>query len=157
MRRAQPRPTLLLLRPGSHRPPPRRPRPLLGSRLRHPRPPQPSLSRGRGLRGGGRCDPGRSRSNVGRGRGGRRGRRGLGSLLSRLRSRSGPIPAHLEDTNGRVGKVVEKCRRHVSDFIVALNAPQYGNGYPGPNCFKQIQISANGKTATATIMDQCPG
>jgi hypothetical protein len=40
---------------------------------------------------------------------------------------------------------------------VALNAPQYGNGYPGPNCFKQIQISANGKTATATIMDQCPG
>ncbi|KAJ9124720.1 hypothetical protein QFC24_003088 [Naganishia onofrii] len=44
-----------------------------------------------------------------------------------------------------------------SDFIVALNTPQYGGGYPGPNCFKQIQISANGKTATATIMDQCPG
>lgn len=44
-----------------------------------------------------------------------------------------------------------------SDFIVALNSPQYGGGYPGPNCFKQIQISANGKTATATIMDQCPG
>lgn len=46
---------------------------------------------------------------------------------------------------------------HDSDFIVALNSPQYGSGYPGPNCFKQIQISANGKTATATIMDQCPG
>ncbi|KAJ9099266.1 hypothetical protein QFC21_004147 [Naganishia friedmannii] len=44
-----------------------------------------------------------------------------------------------------------------SDFIVALNTPQFGDGYPGPNCFKQIQISANGKTATATIMDQCPG
>ena len=44
-----------------------------------------------------------------------------------------------------------------SDFIVALNAPQYGSGYPGPECFKQIQISANGKTATATIMDLCPG
>ncbi|KAJ9104148.1 hypothetical protein QFC19_004132 [Naganishia cerealis] len=44
-----------------------------------------------------------------------------------------------------------------SDFIVALNTPQFGGGYPGPNCFKQIQISANGKTAMATIMDQCPG
>lgn len=44
-----------------------------------------------------------------------------------------------------------------SDFIVALNAPQYGSGYPGPECFKQVQISANGKTATATIMDLCPG
>lgn len=44
-----------------------------------------------------------------------------------------------------------------SDFIVALNAPQYGDGYPGTNCFKQIQISANGKTATAKIMDKCPG
>jgi hypothetical protein len=43
-----------------------------------------------------------------------------------------------------------------SDYIVALNSAQYGSGYPGPECFKQIQISANGKTATATIMDQCP-
>ncbi|KAJ9116405.1 hypothetical protein QFC22_004847 [Naganishia vaughanmartiniae] len=43
-----------------------------------------------------------------------------------------------------------------SDYIVALNSAQYGEGYPGPECFKQIQISANGKTATATIMDQCP-
>lgn len=44
-----------------------------------------------------------------------------------------------------------------SDFIVALNSPQFGSGYPGPNCFKQVQINANGKSATATIMDQCPG
>ncbi|KAJ9099258.1 hypothetical protein QFC21_004139 [Naganishia friedmannii] len=43
-----------------------------------------------------------------------------------------------------------------SDYIVALNSAQYGGGYPGPECFKQIQISANGKTATATIMDECP-
>jgi hypothetical protein len=26
-------------------------------------------------------------------------------------------------------------------MIVALNAPQYGSGYPGPECGKQIQIS----------------
>lgn len=44
-----------------------------------------------------------------------------------------------------------------SDFIVALNAPQYGNGYPGPECGKQVSISYNGKTTTATIVDKCPG
>ncbi|KAJ9120320.1 hypothetical protein QFC24_005274 [Naganishia onofrii] len=43
-----------------------------------------------------------------------------------------------------------------SDYIVALNSEQYGGGYPGPECFKKIQISANGQTATATIMDECP-
>ncbi|KAF5386808.1 hypothetical protein D9615_001859 [Tricholomella constricta] len=37
-----------------------------------------------------------------------------------------------------------------SDFIVALNTPQYGGGYPGPNCFKTITMTYNGKTA-------CPG
>ncbi|KIY68638.1 hypothetical protein CYLTODRAFT_395184 [Cylindrobasidium torrendii FP15055 ss-10] len=44
-----------------------------------------------------------------------------------------------------------------SDFIVALNSDQYGSGYPGPNCFKTISMTYNGKTTTATIMDQCPG
>ncbi|CAA7265417.1 unnamed protein product [Cyclocybe aegerita] len=44
-----------------------------------------------------------------------------------------------------------------SDYIVALNAEQFGPGYPGPNCFKSITLSYNGKTATATIMDSCPG
>lgn len=43
-----------------------------------------------------------------------------------------------------------------SDFIVALNTPQYGGGYPGPNCGRSITISYGGKTAQATIMDQCP-
>jgi expansin (peptidoglycan-binding protein) len=33
----------------------------------------------------------------------------------------------------------------------------FGGGYPGPNCFKQLQITANGKSAVATVMDQCPG
>ena len=27
-----------------------------------------------------------------------------------------------------------------SDYIVALNSAQYGGGYPGPECFKQIKI-----------------
>lgn len=43
-----------------------------------------------------------------------------------------------------------------SDYIVALNSAQYGSGYPGPQCGKQIEISANGKTAIATIKDECP-
>ncbi|KAF8061534.1 RlpA-like double-psi beta-barrel-protein domain-containing protein-containing protein [Lyophyllum atratum] len=44
-----------------------------------------------------------------------------------------------------------------SDFIVALNTPQYGGGYPGPNCFKTITMTYNGRTTQATVMDQCPG
>jgi len=51
------------------------------------------------------------------------------------------------------------CGKHnvASDFIVALNTPQYGGGYPGPNCFKTITMTYNGKTTQATVMDQCPG
>ncbi|KAG2365772.1 hypothetical protein BDR07DRAFT_1276259 [Suillus spraguei] len=44
-----------------------------------------------------------------------------------------------------------------SDFIVALNVDQYGNGYPGPQCFLSITISYGGKTAQAVIMDECMG
>lgn len=45
-----------------------------------------------------------------------------------------------------------------SDWVVALNTPQYGGGYPGPNCFKTITMTFNGKTAhNVRIMDQCPG
>jgi len=44
-----------------------------------------------------------------------------------------------------------------SDFIVALNTPQFGGGYPGPNCFKKITMEYGGKTTIATIMDECPG
>ena len=42
-----------------------------------------------------------------------------------------------------------------SDYIVALNRPQYGGGYPGPNCFRPIHITYNGKSADAVIMDEC--
>ncbi|KIM65311.1 hypothetical protein SCLCIDRAFT_1212480 [Scleroderma citrinum Foug A] len=44
-----------------------------------------------------------------------------------------------------------------SDFIVALNVEQYGGGFPGPFCFQSITISYGGKTAQATIMDECMG
>ncbi|WWD15879.1 hypothetical protein CI109_100303 [Kwoniella shandongensis] len=43
-----------------------------------------------------------------------------------------------------------------SDYIVAQNSAQYGGGYPGPNCGKSITISYGGKTAVATIQDECP-
>lgn len=41
-----------------------------------------------------------------------------------------------------------------SDFIVALNAPQFGSG---SYCFQMITIIVNGKTATAQITDECEG
>ncbi|KZT28170.1 hypothetical protein NEOLEDRAFT_1176313 [Neolentinus lepideus HHB14362 ss-1] len=44
-----------------------------------------------------------------------------------------------------------------SDFVVALNADDFGAGYPGPHCFQNIVITAEGKTATAQIVDKCPG
>lgn len=44
-----------------------------------------------------------------------------------------------------------------SDFIVALNSPQFGGGYPGPNCGRALTISYGGKTTTAVVRDQCPG
>ncbi|KAL0579969.1 hypothetical protein V5O48_002053 [Marasmius crinis-equi] len=43
-----------------------------------------------------------------------------------------------------------------NDYIVALNSAQYGGGYPGPQCGKSITISYGGKTAEATIRDECP-
>jgi len=47
-----------------------------------------------------------------------------------------------------------------SDFIVALNAPQFddaGSGYPNPICGKSLTITHNGKTAQAAVVDKCPG
>ncbi|KAF9533461.1 hypothetical protein CPB83DRAFT_757582 [Crepidotus variabilis] len=43
-----------------------------------------------------------------------------------------------------------------ADFVVALNRPQFGQGYPAANCFKTITMNYNGKTATAKIVDECP-
>lgn len=41
-----------------------------------------------------------------------------------------------------------------SDYIVALNSAQYGSG---EYCGKALVISFGGKTATAVVMDECPG
>lgn len=43
-----------------------------------------------------------------------------------------------------------------SDYIVALNSAQFGGSYPSPECGKSITISYNGKSAVATIQDECP-
>jgi hypothetical protein len=46
-----------------------------------------------------------------------------------------------------------------SDFIAALNAPQFGS-YPNPNqnpnCGKKATVQRNGKSVTVTIVDKCP-
>ncbi|KAJ7487633.1 RlpA-like double-psi beta-barrel-protein domain-containing protein-containing protein [Mycena galericulata] len=39
-----------------------------------------------------------------------------------------------------------------SEFVVALNIPQWDNG---ANCYKEITITYNGKTTNAQIVDQC--
>ncbi|KAJ6623451.1 hypothetical protein B0H10DRAFT_2009786 [Mycena sp. CBHHK59/15] len=44
-----------------------------------------------------------------------------------------------------------------SDFIVALNQDTFGYSYPSKYCNKKITMTYGGKTATATIVDSCPG
>ncbi|PCH38609.1 hypothetical protein WOLCODRAFT_23466 [Wolfiporia cocos MD-104 SS10] len=41
-----------------------------------------------------------------------------------------------------------------ASYIVALNSDQFNNG---EYCYKQITITANGKSMQATITDECPG
>jgi hypothetical protein len=43
------------------------------------------------------------------------------------------------------------------DDIIALTVQMYGNGYPGPQCFKGVTIECNGKTHNAVIKDECMG
>ncbi|KAL7412180.1 hypothetical protein BDY24DRAFT_416366 [Mrakia frigida] len=46
-----------------------------------------------------------------------------------------------------------------SEWTVALNGEQlrsFGGGYPPAACGKQITITYGGKTATATVQDECP-
>lgn len=43
-----------------------------------------------------------------------------------------------------------------TDYVVALNAHQFGGGYPGTNCFRPIHITYGGQTADAVIVDLCP-
>ncbi|KAJ6546502.1 plant expansin [Mycena vulgaris] len=44
-----------------------------------------------------------------------------------------------------------------SDYIVALNQDTFGYTYPSKYCNKQITMTYNGKTTTATVVDSCPG
>ncbi|OCB90763.1 hypothetical protein A7U60_g2007 [Sanghuangporus baumii] len=44
-----------------------------------------------------------------------------------------------------------------NDHVVALNSQQFGSGFPGPNCGKNIRITVGGKSATAQVVDNCPG
>ncbi|KAJ2920333.1 hypothetical protein MD484_g202, partial [Candolleomyces efflorescens] len=41
-----------------------------------------------------------------------------------------------------------------SDYIVAINTPQWDGG---SHCGKPVTITINGKTATATVVDRCVG
>ncbi|KZV60757.1 hypothetical protein PENSPDRAFT_716509 [Peniophora sp. CONT] len=53
---------------------------------------------------------------------------------------------------------VAQCGWHnENDFVVAINAIQYGSYWKSDYCGKQISITLNGKTATATVVDECMG
>ncbi|KAI1320176.1 hypothetical protein EDD11_001780 [Mortierella claussenii] len=52
------------------------------------------------------------------------------------------------DTVGSCGKPFQ-----TSDMIVAMNAAQMGGT---SQCGRQVQITANGKTVSATVVDTCP-
>lgn len=45
-------------------------------------------------------------------------------------------------------------RNKPSDYVVALNAVEFGSGQ---QCGRKIEIHAEGKTAVAYIVDKCPG
>ncbi|TDL27551.1 hypothetical protein BD410DRAFT_782657 [Rickenella mellea] len=75
---------------------------------------------------------------------------------------SGDVQLHKRFSNARftfydVGLGACGIYNKPSDFIVALNSAQFGGGYPGPNCFKEINICYNGKCTGAQITDECPG
>ncbi|KAI9638364.1 RlpA-like double-psi beta-barrel-protein domain-containing protein-containing protein [Dioszegia hungarica] len=86
-------------------------------------------------------------------------------LHARSRSRAHAHRGMLEKRQGFGGRAtfydvgLGACGGYnvASDFIVALNSPQFGGGYPGPNCGRAITISYGGKTANAVVRDQCPG
>ncbi len=42
----------------------------------------------------------------------------------------------------------------MKQFLFDIFQKMYGGGYPGPNCFRPIAITYNGKTANAVIMDE---
>jgi hypothetical protein len=56
---------------------------------------------------------------------------------------------HYEDGLGACGWTNKD-----SDFVVALNSAQYGSGQ---HCGQRIRIHANGKSAVAMVVDECPG
>ncbi|KAG8748008.1 hypothetical protein FRC10_009760 [Ceratobasidium sp. 414] len=48
--------------------------------------------------------------------------------------------------------------RHTTRLAWApLNVAQFGDGYPGPNCFKMITICKDNECHPAQITDMCPG
>jgi len=91
------------------------------------------------------------------------GSHGLGARRHQevVKRGEGNVGLHKRFSNAKftfydVGKGACGQTNQRNDFIVALNSAQYGSGSPGPQCFKTITISANGKTTQATIMDECP-
>ncbi|KAG8708572.1 hypothetical protein FRC09_001154 [Ceratobasidium sp. 395] len=57
-----------------------------------------------------------------------------------------------------VGMGACEQRNTPEDKIVSLNAPQFGNDYPGPHCFKTVKIcSGDDQCHFAKIVDKCEG
>ncbi|KAI0003220.1 hypothetical protein BJV74DRAFT_812299 [Russula compacta] len=44
-----------------------------------------------------------------------------------------------------------------NDWVVALDAAQFGSSYPSPYCGAAVTLTYNGKTANAIVVDECAG
>ncbi|KAF8871356.1 hypothetical protein BD779DRAFT_473418 [Infundibulicybe gibba] len=82
-----------------------------------------------------------------------------GELSLAKRFNNAQLTFYSPDAGGSIGACGEII--HNSDFIVALNTPQYQASTPPGSfrstlCDQSITITVNGKTATARIMDECP-
>ncbi|MFC5912536.1 RlpA-like double-psi beta-barrel domain-containing protein [Streptomyces pulveraceus] len=42
------------------------------------------------------------------------------------------------------------------DFVVALDSTMFGAGYPAPNCGRKVVVTYQGKSITATVLDESP-
>ncbi|KAF9533466.1 RlpA-like double-psi beta-barrel-protein domain-containing protein-containing protein [Crepidotus variabilis] len=84
----------------------------------------------------------------------------VGSAWSRRHTRAAPAPlqrrqgtssrfTYYDAGMGACGRVNTNA-----DFIVAMNSGQFAGG---AHCFETITITVNGKTAQATVTDECPG
>ncbi|KAF8972253.1 RlpA-like double-psi beta-barrel-protein domain-containing protein-containing protein [Flammula alnicola] len=75
------------------------------------------------------------------------------SLIFGMANASFSGDATFFDFNGGIGACGQSINN--GDHSAALNAAQYGSGFPGPECFKNINVTYQGTSAILAIVDEC--